>query len=229
MTTDQRDSCRTFDERVDELALGGVDEPLRTTLLAHAASCPSCRASLDGLTAIVDQLLLAAPALEPPAGFEGRVLERLGAAANPPAVSGLAAPAARRLRATSRRRALGLLAAAATVLVLAGVAARLLDRPDTPPSGAIVNATGTRIGAVHLLDEPVDHVLVTIASPQAAPGVRHCELQRPDGTWVAVGSWEPVDIEHGVWATGIDPSLADATAMRIVTDDGTVLATASLR
>ena len=74
-------TCEDFRDVVEELALGGVDDPRRARLHAHAAACPACQARLDELALLVDQLLSAAPELEPPAGFEGRVLDHLAAAA----------------------------------------------------------------------------------------------------------------------------------------------------
>jgi len=66
----------------------------------------------------------------------------------------------------------------------------------------------------------------TVDNPRPGPGVRHCELLAPDGTWDEVGQWDAAGIASGVWAVGVDPTLLDATAMRI-TQDGAVLATAT--
>ena len=204
-------SCLRFDDHVEDLALGHVEEPLRSQLLGHAARCASCRASLDALGAVADRLLELAPEVEPPAGFESRVLARTGAPAP--------------------RRRPWLAIAAVCVASLAGAAAvpalRSLGGGTSTPVAAIVSAADTRIGEVRLVDEPSPHVLVTIDRPRPDPGTRYCELRLADGTWVEVGSWEVADIERGVWATGVDAALLDATAMRITTADGTVLATAT--
>jgi len=107
---------------------------------------------------------------------------------------------------------------------------RLLDEPSTEaakPTAAIVTPAGVNLGSVQLLANPAPHVLVAIRAPRPEPGQRNCELQRSDGTWVQVGSWDVADIAAGVWATGIDTSLLNATAMRITTQDGTLLATAT--
>ena len=206
--------CERFDAHADELALGQLDEPLRSELLTHAADCPHCHSLLDSLGTVADRLLLAAPQVEPPAGFESRALARLDASAAGPA-----------------RRSVGLwwvaAAAVAGVMVFAGafVAVRR-DGEPTVATAAIVAATGSEVGSVQLIAEPTPHVLVTIAAPRPGPGIRSCELQRPDGTWEEVGWWDAADIASGVWAVGIDPTLLDATAMRIISD-GDVLATAT--
>ena len=214
MTDSPAASCAAFDELAEELALGMVDEPRRSELLGHAASCPRCQSALDGLGSVVDRLLLVAPEIEPPAGFETRVLARIGAEPAP-----------------ARRRRTGMWVAAAAALVLIGGAAvaarRIDDAPTTGDPAAIVAANGTEVGTVRLVAEPAPHVFISIRAPRPTPGLRHCELQVADGTWVEVGTWEVADIEGGVWAVGIDAALLDARAMRVTADDGTVLATAA--
>jgi hypothetical protein len=212
--TDHHDPmCRRFDDHLEDFALGQLDEPARSRLAAHAAGCPECRQLLDDLGAVVDRLVQAAPEVEPPVGFESRVLARIPVD----------------VRAVRRRRW--------SVATVGGVAAALVSAiamiavfaPDRERAGSpITTPAGVAIGAVQIVSEPVDHLLVTIDAPQGTSGTRHCELRRPDGTWVEVGTWELADIEAGVWAVGIDPALESATAMRVVTDDGVVVATADL-
>lgn len=207
--------CEEFDAHVDELALGQLNELMRSRLVAHALDCPHCHSLLDGLGTVVDRLLLFAPQVEPPAGFEGRALARLDDAA------------AHSTRRTPRTRGVLFVAAAAVAaaIAVAGVfvAARVDDEPEMV-TGAIM-AAGTGIGSVQLIAEPTPHVLVVIDAPRSGPGIRACELQRADGTWETVGWWDAADIVSGVWAVGIDPALLDATAMRITANDD-VIATA---
>lgn len=204
--------CERFDAHADELALGQLDEPLRGQMLAHAGGCPHCHSLLDGLGTVADRLLLAAPQVEPPAGFESRALERLGTRS------------ARRPRRLTPATA----AAAAVAVVALFVGAFVVTRGDDERvvAAAIVGGNGTEVGAAQLVPEPVPHVLVTIAAPGSAPGIRTCELQRRDGAWESVGWWDAADIASGVWAVGIDPGLLDARAMRILAD-GDVIATAA--
>jgi hypothetical protein len=152
--------------------------------------------------------------VEPPAGFETRVLARIGA--EPPVT----------------RHTPWWAFAAAVVLLLAGgfVTARLLGDQGTATSAdsaEIVSAAGDHVGEVRLVAQPVPHVLVTVTAPRPNPGVRHCELQQADGTWVEVGTWEVADLAGGVWAVGIDPALLGARAMRVTDDGGAVLASAT--
>lgn len=210
-----RSACEHFDEHADALALGQVDEPLRSQLLAHSADCPRCHSLLDGLATVIDRLLLVAPHVEPPAGFEGRALGRIGVAAT-----------ARRRTRRSRWLLAPAVAVAVAVALVAGVM-RLADDERGARETPIVAATGAVVGSVRLVAEPEPHVLVTVDSPRPDPGVRHCELRRPGGTWAEVGTWEVADLAAGVWAVGIPPELLTATAMRVTLDDGTVVATAA--
>ena len=215
-------TCERFDTAADELALGIMDEPQRSQLLLHATGCARCSALLDGLGGVGDRVLGLAPQLEPPAGFESRALQRMGAEAAP---AGGASRAPRRSWAT--------VAAVAIVLALAGagvaVWAQRAVGADQLARAPIVAANGSTVGTVELSASPTPHVLIAVTAPRAAPGVRTCELLGADGRWVAVGNWTVEEIQSGVWAAGIDASLLDARAMRVVTEDGSVLATADLR
>ena len=65
--------CERVRELAPELALGIADGEERAGALEHLADCPRCRAQLERLAATADELTLLSPAVEPPAGFEGRV------------------------------------------------------------------------------------------------------------------------------------------------------------
>jgi hypothetical protein len=214
-------ACERFDAQLEELALGHVPEPERTVLLAHSASCRACRARLDATVDLSDTLLLLAPQHEPPPGFESRVLDRWGT----------------RHEAGERRSSrLRWLAAAAALLVLVGAAsvAALVARSDPDErlavarSGAIVGTDGTRTGSVELIGGDHPYALVVIDHPRARPGEVRCLLRAADGTDVEVGRWDYEDVRMNIWAIGIDRSLLSARLMRVVDDQGTVLASAQL-
>jgi hypothetical protein len=71
--------CERLRELGPEIALGIADGADRAWALEHFAGCPECRARIERLSALADELLLIAPGIEPPAGFEGRVTESLRA------------------------------------------------------------------------------------------------------------------------------------------------------
>jgi hypothetical protein len=71
--------CERLRELGGEIALGIADGADRAWALDHLADCPECRARIERLSALADELLLFAPSVEPPAGFEGRVGEAIRA------------------------------------------------------------------------------------------------------------------------------------------------------
>lgn len=219
--------CEQVGERLEELALGEVAEPERSLLMAHVATCGDCRRRLDGVLALTDSLLALAPAMEPPAGFESRVLARLGAAGARPGVD--VTPD------RSRRRHLMVAAAAILALVavaIGGFAAGRRDQPTTAGSvageGRIVRADGTEAGSIRLVTADRPYVLVSIDHPRPTAGSVACRLLMPDGRAVEIGTWSYDDVKAGVWAAGIDAELLDAVGMELVGDDGAVVATATI-
>ena len=70
--------CNEIRELAAEVALGISSGEERASVLAHLGRCPACRAELDELSEVADELLLLAPPREPPVGFETRVLDRFG-------------------------------------------------------------------------------------------------------------------------------------------------------
>lgn len=69
--------CAELSDALTEVALGAADGTTRGAVMAHLATCESCRDELSSLAAAADELLLLVPERDPSAGFEGRVLARL--------------------------------------------------------------------------------------------------------------------------------------------------------
>ena len=207
-------TCEQFELDVAELALGHVDGERRDALLEHASGCVRCHASLTRTVEAADGLLLLAQEAEPPAGFESRVLARTF---DPPA--------------RHQRRGWAVAAAVVAALALGAFGGWALrgdgGRAAAASADIVARASGSVVGHVQLVGGPTPSVLVTITSPNAQPGVRTCELQRPDGSWVTVGTWTLDDVADGFWATAVDPALVGSGAMRVVAEDGSVLATAN--
>jgi predicted anti-sigma-YlaC factor YlaD len=116
--------CTRARELAPELALGVLDGAERAAVLAHVDDCAACRRDVAVLTELGELLLLLAPKVPPPAGFETSVLKDL-------------APVRRQRRRRRSRRVLSAVAAALLALVgVAGVAAALRGGGDTgPPEG----------------------------------------------------------------------------------------------
>ena len=112
MTDDRQ--CDALRDAIVEVALGIASGEERTRVLEHTSRCSNCRRLLRELSLLGDELLLLAPEHEPPAGFELRVLERLG-------------PRDRPRRPSLRSRWVAVLAAFAAALVAgSGAAAGVL-------------------------------------------------------------------------------------------------------
>src|SRR5437764_14827566 len=69
--------CEQIRALAADLAIGIADGQERDAALRHAATCAECRVLVSGLSSVVDDLLLLAPAHEPPAGFASRTLARI--------------------------------------------------------------------------------------------------------------------------------------------------------
>src|SRR5512133_319632 len=76
-------SCEQTREVAAELALGIADGEQRAQALRHVAECAECRRLVEELSAVGDELLLLAPDVDPPAGFESRALARIAPAPRP--------------------------------------------------------------------------------------------------------------------------------------------------
>jgi predicted anti-sigma-YlaC factor YlaD len=89
-------TCADVQLLAAEAALGLVSGADRAALLEHLDICEECRTLVHDLAGVADALVVASPPAEPSAGFEQRVLERLGAAPRRrrwPALVGAAAAA----------------------------------------------------------------------------------------------------------------------------------------
>jgi hypothetical protein len=102
--------CEQTRELAAELALGIADGADRARALRHLAECAECRAAVEQLSAVTDELMLLAPVHEPPPGFESRVLARLRPE-----------PAAKRPRRRVRRLLVPIAAAGAAAALAAGI------------------------------------------------------------------------------------------------------------
>ncbi len=71
-------TCAELADVAAELALGVLTGRERAMAIAHLDRCDECREHVRQLMATGEQLLELLPPAEPPAGFETRVLERLG-------------------------------------------------------------------------------------------------------------------------------------------------------
>jgi hypothetical protein len=69
--------CEEIRDLAPEIALGVADAEERAGALQHLSTCEDCRRAVEQLSQVADELLVLAPAQEPPPGFESRVVEAI--------------------------------------------------------------------------------------------------------------------------------------------------------
>ena len=228
--------CGEFADVAAELALGVLTGRERALALAHLDQCESCRENVRQLTMTGEELLGLLPAIEPPAGFETRVMERIGLGTPSPGP----APA-RRLSMPGRVRRLSMpgltrrmLAAAAIVLavVAAGLggwglrAATSSSAASAPLSAsALLSASHQTVGEIFVYDGSPRWAYMSV-DMDSGNGTVTCQLVGKDGHVTTVGSFRLHD-GYGSWVSSRPLGNGPLAGARLLSADGTVLATAS--
>jgi hypothetical protein len=224
-------SCAEFHDSAAELALGVLTGRERAEALAHLDHCEACREHVRQLATIGEEVLGLLPFAEPPAGFETRVMDRLG----------LAAPAPQPLRHRSRRSAWGhgfsprrALAAAAVVVALLGAALGGWGlHASTAPaaSSALTSATMVaaddhgNVGEVYVYSGD-QHWMYMSVDLESGNDTVICQLVAANGHITTVGSFRLAD-GYGSWGSPAWTDNGPPVGARLVTANGTVLATAT--
>jgi hypothetical protein len=222
-------SCAEFYDSAAELALGVLTGRERAEALEHLDHCEACREHVRQLTMTGEQMLGLLPTAEPPAGFETRVMDRLG----------LAVPAPQPLHRRRRRPAWGhgfsprrVLAAAAVVVGLLGAAIggwglRASTAPTT--SAALTSATlvaardHDHVGQVFVFNGQPRWMYMSVDMESGSDTVI-CQRVGADGHITTVGSFRLAD-GYGSWGSPAWTGDGAPVGARLVTTNGTVLAT----
>jgi predicted anti-sigma-YlaC factor YlaD len=177
--------CEETRALAPELALGVADGEERGRALQHLAECPECRAEVQRLADVADELLLLAPRREAPVGFESRVVDEV-------------LPSSRPRRRRRTRLALVLApaaAAAAAVAITLGIVSDDLqlasDYRDTLEqangdgfySSALRTHGGGEAGTVFTYVGAPSWLFISVDAAHRA-GLREAELVMNDGTRV---------------------------------------------
>lgn len=215
------------EDELVELALGEVGEPRRSQLIRHLVDCHTCRAEFEAIAIAVDAVIPAAPRIEPPVGFDQRVLTTMGATEG-------SGPGRRRGRGFRTGIVLAV-AAALLAAVVGGVGALSIwgDDDTTTTTLALAGDTaplrtsdGETVGTAsmsYLDGDPV--VVVSITRP--AVGIPYtCRLLMKNRTYDA-GRWTVDDPDGSTWITR-GPRRGHVVGMELVTDDGRVWSSARL-
>ena len=242
MTRYGRVTCEECMDLAPELALGILAARERAAAVAHLQDCSSCREQVRQFVRAADGLLELVPPAEPPAGFETRVLRRIGLQPAEP-------------RAGIRRRfwrRVSLAAAAVATALAAGLGGWVIAQPSEEtapaatatgphpgdqlsaaaltlpgPTGAPDHTAGRTIGRAFAFGGNPPWVYVSVDADKLAgkiDGTLRCQVQRGDDSTTTIGSFHVSD-GYGQWGGAYPAGSAPLTGLRLITSNGTVVAT----
>ena len=238
-------NCREFQDMAAELALGVLTGRERAQAMAHLEHCEACRANVGQLTLTGEGLLELLPAMEPPAGFETRVMDRIGLAAPAPApvrrfawlphagrrVASQRTPAQRGQ--LSRTRRMFAVAAVALAVVVGGLGGWAVGNGASSPAGAplhtaaLESATHQDVGKIYLYQGRPQWLYMSVDMPSGQETVM-CQVRDRDGHFTTVGSFR-LKNGYGYWGSPAPGNPGSLTGARVVTTSGKVLATATFQ
>jgi hypothetical protein len=272
-------SCEELAEVAAELALGVLTGRERATAIGHLDNCDECREDVRQLMVTGEQLLELLPPAEPPAGFETRVLARLGLPA--PAQSeageeednyprlisqgggtpGRRGPVRDSTRPRADRHSGGrpgaappsappagpggtkrpgrmrrVLAAAAVGLavIVAGLGGWRIGAGTAPAansaagpltSASLLSATHQSVGQIFVYSGTSQWVYMSVDMETGNEPVT-CQLVGKDGQVTKIGTFQLAD-GYGAWGSPNPGNVGTLAGARLVSADGTVLATAT--
>ena len=225
--TDQRqpDPHHHYIAELSDLAVGDLDGRERVIVLDHVASCASCTAELEEVTAAADSLVHVAPEVEPPVGFETRVFDRMPLR---PAVT------------PSRRgwhRSLLAVAAAAFVILAFGIGWVVHSSTGSPtqsavatPGGyvaeaALVSPDGRSNGSVFVYPGASPWLFMTVSSSPLTGPLR-CTITLADGTTRTIGTFPVVAGRPASWGAPLPVAAGTVRTAEVIGPTGHVLARA---
>jgi hypothetical protein len=219
-------SCARMRELAPELALDVLTGYERATAQAHLGVCAPCREYVSSLTQIGDRMLTLVPGVEPPVGFEDRVLARMG----------LTSPPAQAPRRRWWPMALVAASVAAVVFGFGGWMAGDMTTDGTPVAASgnhqvlrfaqLRNSSQRQIGQVFTYEGAPSWVWMSIAMTDPSVGTVWCELQKQDGTLIPIGEFQ-LSGGKGSWGAQLKVDPNTVVGARLTSDQGTVLASAS--
>jgi len=233
--------CAEFADAAAELALGVLTGRERARALAHLDWCEACRENVRQMTVTGEELVGLLPAIEPPAGFETRVMERLGLATSAPAPARHLSPA-RRIgqkladwmgsAGAGRPRRLLATAAVAVAVIVAGLGGWGLHAATSSPlsSATLLTASHQTAGKIYFYDSGSRWLYMSVnigpGSGVAGNGTVVCQVEGPDGHVTTIGSFQLTG-GYGYWGSPDPVTNGPLTGARLVTTTGAVLATAT--
>ena len=276
-------TCAELADVAAELALGVLTGRERAMAIAHLDRCDECREHVRQLMATGEQLLELLPPAEPPAGFETRVLERLGLPA-PAEAEGSEAGNYHRLisqrgsnpghrgaardgtrpggdrpgagrprgdqhsagrpsappagpggtRRPGRMRRVLATAAVGLAVIVAGLGGWRIGAGTAPAastaagpltSASLVSATHQDVGDIYVYSGRSTWLYMSVEIG-SGNGAVTCQVVGKDGRVTKIGTFQLAD-GYGSWGSPDPGNTGPLSGARIVSADGTVLATAT--
>ncbi len=214
-------ACQRVDEDLAPFALGTLAGRARAHVLEHLKGCVRCAAEVESLSRAGDALLTLAPELEPPVGFELRVMERFREETQPS------------IEPRGRRRAV--LSVAAVVIATLGFGAEALIHAVTTsptssasarPLAARLTAHGKVLGEVFLTGGSPSWLSMTVYEGSLGGRVR-CQVVLASGAVKTVGTYL-LTTGYGAWTMRVDAPRDQVRTARLVDSRGVVVARATL-
>jgi hypothetical protein len=222
--------CARYAEEIAELALGISTGRRRAQALAHIETCPRCHAEVEQLSLAADSLLEVVPGVEPPLGFEVRLMDRFQA--------GLLPRRGGRRQWFVLRPSLALAGLALLVALGVGVGAGWVVRGGaqpavggssfgTAPGGraetASLKAAGRLVGDVTVYSGRTTWLFMSLADGSWS-GEASCEVGLADGKSVLLGTFW-LDNGYGAWGVTLASGTGRVRSASVLTA-GKVLASA---
>jgi hypothetical protein len=215
--------CEAFSDDLALLALGTLSGRQRAVVLSHLEGCARCSEEVEQLSQAVDSLLPLAPEINPPAGFEVRVFERMGIevpARGRPSIIGL------------RRVVLGVAAALIALGGAFGIGVWVDGTPAPAPTAVarllesdLTSANHYR-GELYLAEGKPGWLFMTIQGAHTT-GYVTCEVVTADGRHISVGTfWLASGAAN--WASPLSVPVGTVRMASVVTRTGTVVAQATV-
>jgi hypothetical protein len=200
-----------------ELALDILDGRQRAAVISHVEGCEECAGELRSLSATADALVLIPVAVDPPLGFESRVIERIR----------------RNAPSFARRQYRGVrFAAAAAVIAAAFGVGWTIEHATSATSHAnavgpfierSLVAGGKTVGSVYVDTGRPSWMFVSLNAPGAPSRIR-CEVVTSNGHHDVIGTFSLV-AGHGAWGKALPMSWSAVRTVEITTTSGARVAT----
>ena len=212
-----------FRNDVPEYVLGILDGRDRAALLTHVEHCDECSDAVQGLSSTSDALLHVPVGVEPPVGFESRVLARIDAARP------------QRTTQHSRGRWLGVAAAVIVVSGAIGIGVSHLGSSSHPSSDQAAGRLEQRslIAGNHNVGEVMAYagkpawMFVTVDVTNAPNAVR-CIIVTKQGVRDDIGTFS-LSRGQGSWGTALPVAVDSIRTVELTTSTGAPVARLSTK